>query len=99
MDTKVTDEEELEETCFFITSHLNETKKPARTQIRKIVQVIGTDKALQFLKQAREVERAGGMLTMNGKKRRTIGGVFFYLVRTQTDEVTVTRIWPDRNKP
>lgn len=31
-----------------------------------------------------EIESAGGMMTGNGARRRTAGGVFFHLVRTDT---------------
>lgn len=96
LDIKTVDSEEIEETAFFIAGHLNETKKIATKQIRKIVQVLGTEQALAYLQQTHEVEKAGGMLITSGKRRRTIGGVFFFLVRTKCDESTVKHIWPDK---
>jgi hypothetical protein len=90
------DSEELEETLFYISNHLGETEKSALAQIRRIIQVVGPDKALAFLRQAREVERNGGLKTKAGKKR-TIGGVYFHLVKEGCDEATVKRLFPPKD--
>ncbi len=79
------DQEELEETTFYICAHLGETEKRVINTIRRIIQELGPDQTLTYLKQAREVEKAGGMLTHKGK-RRTPGGVFFQLVKDQAGE-------------
>jgi phosphorylated adapter RNA export protein len=89
---------EIEETAFFIAGHLNETKQPATKLIRQIVQVLGTEQALSYLQQSREIEKAGGMLIMNGKRRRTPGGTFFYLVRSTCSQEQVSRIWPNKEQ-
>jgi hypothetical protein len=50
-------------------------------QIRKVVNVIGAERARAFFQQTLAIEAEGGMLVTSGKRQRTPGGVFFYLVR------------------
>ena len=64
-----------------IADQLGETEHSPREQIRKIVELCGTDFARTALQEALEVEARGGLMTRDGKRRRTVGGVFFYLVR------------------
>lgn len=96
--TDTEEELELEEVVYYISSHLNETKTRPLAQIRQIVTILGPEKSLRFLKQAREIDKGEGMVSISGKKRRTVGGVFFTLVKTQCDAYTVALIWPDGNK-
>jgi hypothetical protein len=46
------------------------------------------------LKQAREVEKSGGMKTKKGERDKTLGGIYFHLVKAGCDEATVKLIWP-----
>ena len=55
--------------------------EPNVALIQRIVARIGPDAALAFLAEALATEAAGGLLTSEGTRRRTPGGVFFYLVR------------------
>ena len=41
----------------------------------------GTNFAEALLKETEEVEANGGLMTIDGERRRTKGGVFFYLAR------------------
>jgi len=43
---------------------------------------LGADQARTFLTQTQEIEAAGGLMLPDGSRRRTPGGVFFHLVRT-----------------
>ncbi len=90
--------EEVEETIFYIAGHLKETQKKAIKQIRKIVSVLGCDLAMDYLKKSREIDRQGGMMVASGKRKRTVGGIFFYLVKTECDVDRVKQIWPDDKK-
>lgn len=65
----------------YITQQLGETAKQARGMIWRIVQECGAEQALEWLREAQEIEAHGGMLTGDGERRRTPGGVFFKLVR------------------
>jgi hypothetical protein len=50
-------------------------------QIRRIIKLLGDDFAYEMLEKARQVEEQGGMMLPNGSRRRTFGGVYFYLVK------------------
>lgn len=43
--------------------------------------IIGKAKAIHFFQETRKIEEDGGMLIMNGSRRRTAGGVYFWLVK------------------
>jgi len=58
-------------------------QEPNVDLLRPVLTVLGPDHTTQLLAQTLEVEAQGGMLIMNGTRRRTPGGVFFQLVRQQ----------------
>jgi hypothetical protein len=83
-------------TAATIAAQLGETAPGARATIWRTVRTIGPERAQAFVTQAQEVEANGGMLIPDGSRRRTLGGVFFYLVRTQiSDEeaVAINVLW------
>ncbi|XP_014488298.1 PREDICTED: phosphorylated adapter RNA export protein [Dinoponera quadriceps] len=61
-----------------ITTKLCEKKE---SLIRRVVDIVGKKKAIQFFQETRKIEENGGMLIMNGSRRRTTGGVYFWLVK------------------
>ncbi|KAH0568426.1 phosphorylated adapter RNA export protein [Cotesia glomerata] len=61
-----------------IAEKLNEKKDAL---IKRIVDIIGKEKSIEFYKKTKEIEEDGGLLIMNGSRRRTPGGVYFYLVK------------------
>jgi PHAX RNA-binding domain-containing protein len=77
-----------------IATALGETEPVPLMHIRRIVQTLGSERALQLLEQARTVEAQGGLPVVDGSRRRTPGGVFFRLVREQTTPAERSRIWP-----
>jgi PHAX RNA-binding domain len=82
-----------------IAATLGETEPVPLMHIRRIVQTLGPERALQLLEQAQTVEAQGGLLLLDGSRRRTPGGVFFRLVREQTTPAERRRIWPWIKKP
>ena len=83
-------------TATAIADQLGETAPGARATIWRCVRVLGPERAQAFVAQALEVEVNGGMLIPDGSRKRTLGGVFFYLVRTQiSDEeaVAINVLW------
>ncbi|XP_066142499.1 phosphorylated adapter RNA export protein [Euwallacea fornicatus] len=62
-----------------IADKLNEKRDDL---ILKVVQAMGKERTIEFFKETQHIERDGGMPIKNQTRRRTPGGVFFYLVRT-----------------
>lgn len=61
-----------------IAEALNE---PNTFLVGRMVQVIGAERTRAFYQQTLDIEANGGMMTVQGDRKRTPGGVFFYLVR------------------
>jgi phosphorylated adapter RNA export protein len=69
-------------TAATIADQLGETAPGACATIWRTVRTLGPERTHAFVAQAQEVEANGGMLIPDGSRRRTLGGIFFYLVRT-----------------
>ena len=76
----------LDETAAIIAQELGETDPIPQEQIRRIVERLGAEAALTLLRETLEIEAQGGMLLPDRSRRRTPGGVFFYLVRSRTSK-------------
>ena len=51
----------------------------------KVCQTIGEEKATELLSATLDIESAGGLMTIDGKRRRTPGGVFFQLLKNDAN--------------
>ncbi len=71
----------IEPTGTLIADQLGETDAPPREQIQRIVERLGADAALAVLKETLEREAQGGMMLPDGSRRRTPGGIYFYIIR------------------
>ncbi len=93
---RMTNPNPITSTAATIAAQLGETVGGPRATIWRIVRTIGPERAQAFVAQAQEVEANGGLLVPDGSRKRTLGGVFFYLVRTQiSDEeaVAINVLW------
>ncbi|MDQ4075788.1 MAG: phosphorylated adapter RNA export RNA-binding domain-containing protein [Chloroflexota bacterium] len=77
-----------------IAAQLSETQPTPLGQIRRMLHTIGPERTQAFVEQALEVEAQGGMLLPDGSRKRTLGGVFFRLVRDQVSDAERRAIWP-----
>lgn len=77
-----------------IVHQLQETNLEAIEQIELIVQLLGLERAQEFLQEALKTEAEGGLLVRDGNRRRTPGGTFFYLVRGKVSRKDRWAIWP-----
>lgn len=68
-------------------------------EVRSVVTALGADRARELVRQALEVEAQGGMMTANGKRRRTPGGIFFHLVRASITPEERKAIFPAGRNP
>jgi hypothetical protein len=69
-----------------IAAQLGETDAKPLKQIANIIQHCGLEFAQNLLQETATIEANGGMLTHDGQRRRTPGGVFFYLARLRMPE-------------
>lgn len=50
--------------------------------IVRVVSVIGKDESLKLYTATQNIEKKGGMMTINKQRRRTPGGIFLWLLKT-----------------
>src|SRR5512135_2263191 len=81
--TEKSPEQALKAAIKTLASELGETEAGPRQQLAMVVKQLGPEQALAFLHEAQAIEANGGLMLPDGSRRRTPGGVFFYLVRTK----------------
>jgi hypothetical protein len=69
-------------------------QEPNKPLLRQVLRVLGTERTTAVLAEALQLEAAGGMLTRDGTRRRTLGGTFFQLVRQQASPKERRRLFP-----
>ncbi|MEQ8676317.1 MAG: phosphorylated adapter RNA export RNA-binding domain-containing protein [Aggregatilineales bacterium] len=79
-----------------IADTLGETDKGARKQVVNIVRHCGIPFAQQMLDETLKIEADGGMMTLDGERRRSTGGVYFYLVRGRMSDEQRQAVFPRR---
>lgn len=62
-----------------LAQRVNERDPVAVECIRRIVNLLGVQRAFTLADQAVRTEAAGGMMTQDGRRKRTTGGIFFHL--------------------
>ncbi|XP_068620371.1 phosphorylated adapter RNA export protein [Battus philenor] len=87
-DLNVTLEDPVENITVEISEKLAEEKKEL---VGRFIQVLGASKAIEIYKETQRVEADGGMLVRNGTRRRTPGGVYFFLLK-HDDEISQSMI-------
>lgn len=53
----------------------------------RIINILGRDTPIKLFKETQKIESDGGMLIVNGMRRRTPGGVFLFLLKN-CDDIT-----------
>lgn len=84
-----------------IAQTLGETERKPLKQIENIIRFCGAEFAQELLKDALEIENNGGMMTSEGDRRRTLGGVFFQLARQRMPyeaREEVFMVWRAKNR-
>lgn len=76
-----------------IAASLSETDDGPRRQITRALRVLGTERVEAFVTEALEVEQKGGLWLPDRSRRRTLGGVFFHLIRQQVTSKERQRIF------
>ncbi len=79
-------ERTFRQTVTQVAQTLGETEAQAIVQIERIVTCLGADQTLIHLQETQTIEEQGGMMVPDGSRRRTPGGVFFFLVKQRLKE-------------
>ncbi|HEX6767040.1 MAG TPA: phosphorylated adapter RNA export RNA-binding domain-containing protein, partial [Polyangiaceae bacterium] len=77
-----------------IAKALGESDEVPLFQIAGVVRVLGEETSLKILAETQETEKNGGMMLPDGSRKRTPGGVFFFLARqklSQADKIAIFR--------
>lgn len=74
------------QTVAEVAEALGETDVQPLFHIERMVEHLGIDTTLERLQEALAVEQQGGMMLGDGSRRRTPGGVFFYLAKQRLKE-------------
>jgi len=76
-----------------IAAQLGETDPEPTRLIARALRLLGAERVQAIVARALEVEASGGMLLPDGSRRRTVGGVFFYLLRADVGQKEWYRIF------
>uniref|UniRef100_UPI00358FCCD6 phosphorylated adapter RNA export protein n=1 Tax=Myxine glutinosa TaxID=7769 RepID=UPI00358FCCD6 len=66
-------------------------REPKKNLIERVVKCIGVRKSLELLSETVEIEKNGGIMILNGTRRRTPGGVYLNLLKN-TPSITQEQI-------
>jgi hypothetical protein len=86
-------------TAAIIATQLQETDPGAFGQISRILEHMGAEFVQTVLADTLRLEAEGGMLTEDKQRRRTPGGVFFYLVRGRVSPEDRKALFPIPRRP
>ncbi|KAF6211892.1 hypothetical protein GE061_012409 [Apolygus lucorum] len=78
-DVDISELDSIEEVAKQIAEKLDE---PNLDLVKRIVLILGKTSAIEYFRKTREIESKGGLLILNGSRRRTSGGVFIHLIRS-----------------
>jgi hypothetical protein len=73
--------EEIKSLAEELAEELNETKPQPKRQIELLLEHMGEEFVRAKIEEAKKVEADGGMMVDDGSRRRTLGGVFFYVAK------------------
>jgi hypothetical protein len=69
-------------------------QEPKRALLTQVLRTLGMDRTTAILAETLTCEANGGMLTKDGSRRRTPGGVFFQLVKERATRHERQRLFP-----
>jgi len=93
MTTPPQDRATLDASAGEIAAQLSETEEEPIRQIRRAVRLLGEHRVRTVVARALDVETAGGMMRADGSQKRSLGGVFFILMRDDVGRKDFYRIF------
>ena len=77
-----------------IAAQLGETEQLPRRQLARALVTLGEERVRALVAEALAVEAQGGLMLPDGSRRRTLGGVFFQLLRKDITPAERRTIFP-----
>jgi hypothetical protein len=93
--------EEIKAYAEEVAKKLGETEKKPLEQIELLLQHAGKEFVDANVAESFKIEEEGGMFTEDKKRRRTVGGIFFYIAKGKLEPEMRGNIFPGygQNKP
>jgi hypothetical protein len=73
-------------TVAVVADQLRESEPGPLSIIQRAIATLGSQTVLEYARRACEIHEKDGMLTLNKQRKRTLGGVFFRLLREEVKE-------------
>lgn len=102
---EVDEEEDDEETILRKTANAlvdeitEKLEEPNLFLTRDVVYTIGINKCREYLARTLKIEEEGGMILPKGNRRRTPGGIFFWLVKEDLTKEQIRQLFPLPKRP
>ena len=96
--SNTTQQEQEQQFAAFVANCLGETLPHVVASIGRIVAALGADRVKTLLRETLEIEQKGGLMVVDGSRRRTIGGTWFFLVKRDYGATLPPDIWPIYDK-
>jgi hypothetical protein len=83
-----------EQAVSTIANALGENDEIPLSQINGVVRALGEELSLKLLEETQQIQTTGGMMLPDNSRKRTAGGVYFYLARqklSQEDKLAIFR--------
>jgi len=90
--------EDIQKEANKIAEALGETQEAPIGQIAQLIEKCGLTLVQKVAEETEKIEAAGGMKTHNGKRRRTKGGTYFFIIKGRIDAKTRQEIFPNFGK-
>ena len=81
-----------------LQKRLNEPAKHIRGKFWRLIEKRGQEFVEHYVTEAIRLEETGGLMTLDGSRRRTVGGIFFRLIKEQLTEAEWRYISPMPNQ-
>jgi hypothetical protein len=91
-------EEKTKDFVQELAEKLGETEPYAVQKIALLVKLAGEDFTKSLVEESLQIDANGGQMTLDGSRRRTLGGVFFYLAKGKLPKELKHRIFPMQKK-
>lgn len=92
------EKQEIREYAQEVAKALDENDEQPISQIEQLIEHLGRDFVQQHLEEAQKIEEKGGIKTDDNKRKRTLGGSFFYIIKPKMDEDIRQQIFPNFGK-